>query len=929
MNERANDGLGEGDAEAAEPVLERVNEKCPTCGTTRKSSSGGCPVCLLRQALESDTSADSEIAGAAPIGEASHTFEHYELETDESGKPVELGRGAMGVTYKAFDRNLNCPVALKVIGERYLYDESVRLRFLREARAAARLRHPNVATVFHLGRKARDYFYAMEFVAGESLESYIRRCGPLELGMALNIVEQVAAALAAAQKAQIVHRDIKPSNLMIHCGDGGNVSVKVIDFGLAKTASGPRSDPALSTPGMFFGTAHFASPEQCDGNEADIRSDIYSLGITLWDMLTAKVPFEGNRLEVMNKHRLAPLPMDQLKHLPVPVIRLLQFMLEKNPADRPQDPVELQSALRAVRTALTCCASGGTESLLVPEARPGRRPFPRLVALMATSLVAGILLALAWLFASGFWKSSFEKAKSIAVLPFDNLTESAENEYLSQGLTSEVIYQLSSVADLRVIARSSILRYKNAPAAPRKSLKEIGEELGVGAILESSVQRAGDRIKVVSILYEPGTNNKLWGASYDRQMKDLFAIEDELAEQIVSALQAKLSGGERANLQRQPTANLTAYDLYLRARACYQLSDQDNAHAIQSFQDALNRDPNFAPAQIGLAEAYLERVKKYHGEERLLDAAIGLCEQAIAIDPAQLRGYTGLARALNAKGAFDRMDVPVRKALAIAPNDWDANRMAAARLTQSVLDDRVYEFARKCYETSPNDPWAPYQLALVCVSVGEKDLAEHWIQVAIQLESDPQLKRMMLAERLVYRGEYAAALPELRRLPLNLKTFYASASDLVLFCTMRTGDWPSAILMLEEKSGADKADPLALLRLSFALHATGRDVEAAAAARQVVALVQQKLPAGNRIRWLLWDISMASRLLDRKDEAYTHLRELLAAGGFPDPVLGPRDVTLDVFKSDKEFVSVWTELEGRNAEIRARILKIERGISPS
>jgi eukaryotic-like serine/threonine-protein kinase len=928
MNERVNDGLGECDAEEPEHVVERANEKCSTCGTRRKSFSGGCPVCLLRLALEFDSCADSEIAGAAPVGEAGYTFEHYELETDADGRPVELGRGAMGVTYKAFDRNLDCPVALKVIGERYLDDESARLRFLREARAAARLRHPNVATVFHLGRKAHDYFYAMEFVAGESLESYIRRCGPLELGVALNIVEQVAAALAAAQKEQIVHRDIKPSNLMIHFGDGGNVSLKVIDFGLAKTASSPKSDPALSTPGMFFGTAHFASPEQCDGNEADIRSDIYSLGITLWDMLTAKVPFEGNRQEVMSKHRLAPLPMDQLNHLPVPAVRLLQFMLEKNPAERPQNPLELQSALRAVRAALTGCASGSTESFLVPEPRRGGRTFPRLVLLMATSGAAGILLALAWFFAPGFWKSSSEKVKSIAVLPFDNLSESAENEYLSQGLTSEVIYQLSSVADLRVIARSSVLRYKNAAAAPRKSLKEIGEELGVSAILESSVQRADDRVKVVSILYEPGTNRRLWGGSYDRQMKDVFAIEDELAEQIVSALQAKLSGGERANLQRQPTANLAAYDLYLRARASYQLSNQDNANAIESFQDALNRDPNFAPARIGLAEAYLERVKRYHGEEHLLDVAIGLCEQAIAIDPAQLRGYTGLARALNAKGAFDRMEVPVRKALEIAPNDWDANRMAAARLTGSVIDDRVYEFARKCYETSPNDPWAPYQLALVCVSVGEKDLAEHWIQLAIKLESDPQLKRMMQAERLVYRGEYAAALPELRRLPPDLKTFYASASDLVLFCTMRTGDWPSAIRMLEEKLRADKADPLALLHLSLALHAAGRDAEAAAAAEQVVTLVQQRLPAGNRIRWLLWDISMASRLLDRKEEAYAHLRELLAAGGFPDPVLGPRDAALDVFKSDKEFLSVSADLEKRNAEIRARILKIERSTSP-
>jgi TolB-like protein len=543
--------------------------------------------------------------------------------------------------------------------------------------------------------------------------------------------------------------------------------------------------------------------------------------------------------------------------------------------------------------------------------------------LVITLGLAGFCVLLSYFFALRFWKSSSERVKSIAVLPFDNLSQSAENEYFSQGLTSEVIYQLSSVADLRVIARSSVLRYKNAVDSTRKPLRQIADELGVGAILESSVQRVENRIKVVSILYEPSTNTRLWGASYDREMKDVFAIENEVAEQIVSALQAKLSGDESVNLQRRPTSSLAAYDLYLRARASYQLSDLDNKNAIQSFQDALNRDPKFAAARIGLAEAYVERVKRFHGEDNLLDAAINLCEQAIASDPAQLRGYTELARALNAKGAFDRMEVPVKKALKIAPNDWDANRMAAAWLTDSVLDDRVYELARKCYVTSPNDPWAPYQLALACVSVGEKALAEHWIQLAINLESDPQLKRMMQAERLVFRGEYAAALPELRLLPPGLKTFYVSASDLVLFCTMRTGDWPAAVRMLQEKLRADNANPLVLLRLSLALRAAGRDAEAADAANHAVVLAQQRLPTAKKIRWLLWDVSIGSRLLDRKDEAYARLHELLAAGGIPDPVLGPRDPALDVFKADPEFWLVWADLEKRNAEIRARILKIE------
>ena len=885
------------------------------------SDSGGCPVCLLRLALDSTVYEEPAISGSEPSVEADHKFEHYELETDAEGRPVELGRGAMGVTYKAFDRNLGCPVALKVIGEQYLDDESARFRFLREARAAASLRHANVATVFHLGKRGRDYFYAMEFVAGESLERHIRRWGPLELRVALDIVEQVSSALAAAHREQIIHRDIKPSNLMVHF-EGEKVSVKVIDFGLAKTVAGPPMDPTLSTPGMFFGTAHFASPEQCEGMEADIRSDIYSLGVTLWKMLTGKVPFDGTREEVMIKHRSASLPLGQIEHFPLPVVRLLQFMLEKDPHDRPQNPSELQSSLGAARTALTSCASQSAKGVLAPRTRR-RRSFPRPLLWTATLSAAGILALLACFFTSGFWKNSSDHAKSVAVLPFDNLSESAENEYFSQGLTSEVIYQLSSVADLRVIARTSVLRYGSTAGFPRKSLKQIGEELGVGAILESSVERAENKVKVVSILYEPNTGKRLWGASFDRDMTNVFAIESELAEQIASALRAKLSGDERVNLHEQPTVDLVAYDLYLRARAAYQISDQENAKAIQSFETALDRDPKFAAARIGLAEAYVERVKRFRGEDNLLDAAVGLCEQAIASDPAQLRGYTGLARALNAKGAIDRMDLPVKKALAIAPNDWDANRLAAARLADSALDDRMYEFARKCYATSPGDPWAPYELALVCLSIGEKELAEHWIQLAIDLESNLQIKRMMQAERLVYRGEYSAALPELRQFPPDLKTFYLSASDLVLFCSMKTGDWASVIKLLEEKLRVDKTNPLALLRLSLAFRAIGRDAAATDAARQAVALAQQRLPTTKKIRWLLFDMSTGLRLLDRKDEAYVRLRELLAAGGFPDPVLGTRDVALDVFKSDPEFQSILADQKKKDAQIRARILKIE------
>src|SRR5271157_5068203 len=258
---------------------------CSICGNEFSGAMEFCPICMLRKALaggvESGKSSSQDTLKPTSQ-DAAHRFEYYQLVEGEDGKPVELGRGAMGVTYKALDVELRCQVALKVISERYLGDKSARLRFLREARAAASVRHPNVASVFHLGRSGRDYFYAMEFVEGETLESLIKRFGRLEMKLALEITWQVASGLAGIDKQKLVHRDIKPSNIMVSLEEGGAITAKIIDLGLAKPTTGAPGEAAISTPGVFAGTPEFASPEQFAGLGVDIRSDLYSLGAMLW-----------------------------------------------------------------------------------------------------------------------------------------------------------------------------------------------------------------------------------------------------------------------------------------------------------------------------------------------------------------------------------------------------------------------------------------------------------------------------------------------------------------------------------------------------------------------------------------------------------------------------------------------------------------------
>jgi serine/threonine protein kinase len=313
---------------------------------------------MLRRVLEPGSEADPGLLGYyGPSRPAEGCFDHYEIARRDDGTLDELGRGAMGITYKAFDVHLCCPVTLKIINEKYVGDESARLRFLREARAAASLRHQNVASVFHLGRSGQEYFYVMEFVEGETLERLIKRSGRLEIRLALEITTQVAAGLAVVHKQKLVHRDIKPSNIMVNLEEGGAVMAKIIDLGLTKTVNESGSESAISTPGAFVGTPNFASPEQFSGVGVDIRSDLYSLGGTLWMMLTGNAPFRGPCAEVMHQHLHMALPLDQLEGVPQPVVALLEVLLEKDPGRRFQNPTEL---LKAMPTVMGAIHSGRT-----------------------------------------------------------------------------------------------------------------------------------------------------------------------------------------------------------------------------------------------------------------------------------------------------------------------------------------------------------------------------------------------------------------------------------------------------------------------------------------------------------------------------------------------------------------------------------------
>jgi TolB-like protein len=591
---------------------------CPTCGTRVPASSpaGLCPVCLLRGAahLEPDLEPDQESSSvpdgaqrALPSPEE-RLFGHYEILIGEDGALQELGRGAMGITYKALDVNLGRLVALKLLNSRLLEDETARQRFLREARAAARVRHPNVASVFHLGSRGREFFYAMEFVEGASLAEHIKRDGRLGAELALEITGQIAAGLAAIDKEHLVHRDIKSSNVMLSPKERGGYVAKIIDLGLAKAVEELPREAAVSSANAFLGTPHFASPEQCSGGKLDIRSDLYSLGVTLWEMVAGAVPFTGSSTQVMSQHLTARLPLEKLKGVPKPLVGLLKTLLQKDPQKRPQDPSEVEVAVERIAQELdhrlrlwslpwpSMLRRRGVVALVIVAAlvavigafvlfKPFLQPFPR----------DGV----------GTSGTSAEAEKGIAVLPFENLSADQGSGYFADGIQDDLLTDLAKISALKVIGRTSVMQYR---AEDKRNLREIANALGVANLLEGTIRKEGNRVRISTRLIRANTAETLWAESYDRDLTDIFAIQSEIAQTIADRLRAKLSPAEKKTIWERPTDDLVAYDLCLQAKATatfLAIGDQreDMFKQVSLLTEATHRDPGFVLAYCLLARA--------------------------------------------------------------------------------------------------------------------------------------------------------------------------------------------------------------------------------------------------------------------------------------------------------------------------------------
>jgi TolB-like protein len=854
-------------------------------------------------------------------------YAHFEVEIGPDGKPVELGRGAMGITYKASDTTLRRPVALKVISSRLLHNESLKNRFLREARAAASLRHPYVASIYYLGSTEASYFYAMELIEGQTLETYIAQHGPLDIKLALEITVQITSALGAAHQAGLVHRDIKPANIILTRENHGQLTAKVIDFGLVKLAAGDVEDSSASEPGIFLGTPRYASPEQISCGPVDIRSDLYSVGVTLWQMLTKAAPFIGTPSEVAAQHLQAPLPISKLRHFPQPLVALLTHLLEKDPKDRPQTPEDLLAILRATQRSVVGNKILQPRVPVSGEQRKWCLTWKHYVIGGGGSLIAAAL-GVYFYFSRPTAASATATEKSVAVLPFDNVGGDNQKDYLSDGLTTEVIFQLSKIADLRVISRDSVLAYKAIEGTARKPLPEIARALGVQTVLESSVQRVDDRVNIIAVLYDAKTGRRLWGASYHREMKDLFAIQTDVAENLAAALKVHLSPDERKQIAQEPTQNVAAYDLYLQGEEFHQLlRKEDNEKAIALFRQAIEIDPKFALGHVGLAQAYLQRVDRFGGDAFLVDSAIDLCREAIELDPDQVRAYTTLGLAFDYKGMDEEARKQIAHALTLAPNDAMANSRAAyeADALGHVSDD--YALLFKTHQLAPKDPAPLYDLAEICAWTGEREMMEKWMAAAIALEADPDRRALLQAERFVFRGNWQNAVDQLRKLPLDLKAHGHTVSELLVACSAKLGDWNTVGQIARTKLGAGtdvwdwKMWGLAYLALADqGLEQTAGSKSQSAA---LVNYIQQKFVGREISHWEAFYLAVGERLLGNKEEAYARLRPIFSPAHRHVPLMG-LDPLLSPFQQDSEYQDLVNQLEGEMEKTKGRIHELEK-----
>lgn len=748
----------------------------------------------------------------------------------------ELRSGGMGRLMLALDTRLQRKVVLKFLPDVLNKDENSRRRFERESNALAAMNHPNIVTIHSVEEANGRLFLVMEWIEGSPLNDIIPRDG-LALERCLEIMLPVTLAVAAAHKSGIVHRDLKPGNVMVR-NDGG---VKVVDFGLAKmeqrTLVGPAPrESALTRQGIVVGTIPYMSPEQLEAQPADSRSDIFSLGVMLFEMATGRLPFTGasdaSIVSAILRDQPPRLP-DLHAALPAQLDAIVQRCLAKDPNKRYPDANALHEALSGLQRQSQMGTLQTSPSIARP---PAGKPVKWLTAAVLALAVGGGA-GLWWLQRAAGSRSrspgsaavgqslpllppAADQNATIAVLPMRNLSSDPEQEYFSDGATEAMIADLAKVSALRVTSRNSVMHYKGVAA---DNLKEIAETLHVGHLVQGSVMRAGDQVAVVVHLVDPNTSQELWGETYHGTMSSLLGFEGRVAEAVASKILGDLSSEARARLVQHPDVPDQAYEMYLRGRFFFNKRTPDNLlKGLDLFQQALARAPNFALAWAASAESYAALGSFGYAvmsPRESIPKAQAAARKALALDDSLSEAHSAFAMAALDDWQWTQAAAEFERALALNPSNADAWHQYAVYLSAKGRHPEAVQAARRAQELDPLSLIIRESVAITHFFAGDLQQAAAESKATLTAEPSFWLAHHLLGECASYTGKFDDAEKDLlRALELSKRnTFSLSALGRNYARAGKKEQARSALAEIEGRAGKEYVAPTVRAKLHFAL----------------------------------------------------------------------------------------------------------------